>query len=617
MNIAIGSGKGGTGKTTLAVNLSHYLKNKPDIERQVSLIDCDVEAPNDKLFLNDPFLKEESIEDLRPEWNKDRCKGCGKCKEVCKYNAIARLPDKTLIFKELCHACGACHYMCPNNAISEESYEIGKLYKTEDDEDLFFVYGKLNIGEVASPSVVKAVKKNIKHKRINIIDAPPGTGCSVVATLDDTDFAILVTEPTPFGLHDLKLAALMTYKMKIPFGVVINRADKNDLIITDFLDKYQIPLLGKIPFNKKYAEAYSKGQILFKEYPELEENLNEIFYKTLDLKNSQPKEIEKTDFIKFKSEEEIDVNKYFTDKYKSRNIPENKKELMIISGKGGTGKTTVSAAFSVLAKERKNVSVFEDCDVDAADLHLLLNPEVLKDKDFSGGSVAVINSTACTGCGICVEKCRFDAIDYTADMKFKINKLKCEGCGFCALVCPHSAITEREEVNGREFISDTEYGPMAHAELGIAEENTGKLVASVRKESDEILDNLNSSLVIGDGPPGVGCPVIASITGINLGVVITEPTVSGMQDMVRVLQLTKHFNIRTKIIINKADLNLKMSKKIRLSAASFNSEIIAEIPFDKNINDALVNGKTIVEHGKGKALKEIKKAWNYINNNFL
>jgi len=280
---------------------------------------------------------------------------------------------------------------------------------------------------------------------------------------------------------------------------------------------------------------------------------------------------------------------------------------MIISGKGGTGKTTISAALSVLAgAETDNNKIFVDCDVDAADLHLLLKPEVIKKYNFSGSNVASINIEECTGCGRCAKLCRFNAIE-KFENKFTINELNCEGCGLCLIVCQDNAISEKEKINGQWFVSNTKHGQMIHARLGIAEENSGKLVSIVRTSAAELADKTGKKWILGDGPPGIGCPVIASITGVDTALVITEPTVSGIHDMTRTLELVKHFKIRAMVIINKADLNLEMVDKIKKTAELFNVEVIAEIPFDRNVNDALVAGKTIVEYGKGTAFKEIKK----------
>ena len=277
MKIVIASGKGGTGKTTVAVNLAYYLSNYEN--KKVKLLDCDVEAPNVHLFEKSKSFLTREVTEKKPVWNEDKCLACCKCKDICRYNAIAKVNKKIIIFKDLCHSCGACKYICPNGAITEEDYAIGKLNTVENASNYNLVYGELNIGETAAPSMVKAVKKNISGKDINIVDAPPGTGCSVVETIENSDAVVLVTEPTPFGLHDLKLAVELTEKIKVPYGIVINRSDGNDEIITDFLNEFSIPLLGKIPFKKEYAEAYSKGKILVDCFPKVKLQIIKIYNK--------------------------------------------------------------------------------------------------------------------------------------------------------------------------------------------------------------------------------------------------------------------------------------------------------------------------------------------------
>jgi MinD superfamily P-loop ATPase len=608
--ITIASGKGGTGKTTLAVNLAEYLQNNLQTGKKVKLLDCDVEAPNVHLFEKSKSFLTREVTEKKPVWNEDKCLACCKCKDICRYNAIAKVNKKIIIFKDLCHSCGACKYICPNGAISEEEYAIGKLNTVENASNYNLVYGELNIGETAAPSMVKAVKKNISGKDINIVDAPPGTGCSVVETIENSDAVVLVTEPTPFGLHDLKLAVELTEKIKIPYGIVINRSDGNDEIITDFLNEFSIPLLGRIPFKREYAEAYSKGKILVDCFPKVKLQIIKIYNNILKLIGTELQ----TRNIPILEELNIsdDLSETLVKKDSSENgiIP---KEIMIVSGKGGTGKTTVSAAFSVLSQQTsENRNIFTDCDVDAADLHLLLNPKVLEIKDFSGGHLAKINQENCIGCGKCLDHCHFDAINAADDLKFEVNDLKCEGCGLCLEVCPNNAIAEKRAINGQYYVSMTEFGPMVHARLGIAEENSGKLVFTVRSKAAELAENTGRGLIIGDGPPGTGCPVIASLTGVNLAIIVTEPTISGKHDLKRVLKLTKYFKIKSAIIINKSDLNCQMTEDIKELALQVGSEIIAEIPFDRNVNDALIEGKTIIEYRKGKAYIEVKNAWEKI-----
>ncbi len=281
------------------------------------------------------------------------------------------------------------------------------------------------------------------------------------------------------------------------------------------------------------------------------------------------------------------------------------KELVILSGKGGTGKTTITAAFASLAENM----VLCDCDVDAADLHLILKPDFNTTSDFKGGNEAVIDQDKCTECGRCIEVCRFDAVNSI----FQVDPIACEGCGVCVDLCPEQAIDFPETICGQWYISDTRLGPMVHARLGIAQENSGKLVSLVRQEAKKIAQKKNLTLILTDGPPGVGCPVIASIGQATSILIIAEPTVSGIHDMKRVGQLSRHFNIPAMILINKFDLNLDQTKKIETLAQKTNIKIVGKIPFDKTFTQAMIKAKTIFEYNKdSQASIEIRQIWNNI-----
>ena len=266
------------------------------------------------------------------------------------------------------------------------------------------------------------------------------------------------------------------------------------------------------------------------------------------------------------------------------------KEITIISGKGGTGKTTLTAVFASLAKNH----ILCDADVDAADLHLLMNPQVLEKFDFIGGGEASIDPEKCTECGICRQHCRFDAID--AD--FKVDPILCEGCGVCHYLCPEEAVAFAPKKCGEYFISDTRFGPMVHARLGIAEENSGKLVTRIRNTAREIAEKKGLDLILTDGPPGVGCPVIASLGGVDGIVAVSEPTVSGIHDLDRVVQLAKHFKIPVGFCINKFDLNEGVSEKLRQYAESTGAIYLGSIPFDPSFTWAMVQAKTLLEYDR-------------------
>ena len=277
------------------------------------------------------------------------------------------------------------------------------------------------------------------------------------------------------------------------------------------------------------------------------------------------------------------------------------RQIVIISGKGGTGKTVITGAFAALAKNK----VMADCDVDAADLHLLLEPSIKERHEFRSGKTAVIDKDKCVKCGKCIEICRFNAISED----FIVDGTSCEGCAFCSFACPVGAIKMEENASGEWFISDTRFGPMVHAKLGIAEENSGKLVSLVRKEAKQLAEKRNAGWVIVDGAPGIGCPVIASLSGIDCAVVVTEPTLSGLHDADRVINVAKHFGISAKLIINKYDLNLDMTEKIEQYCKDNNIGLIGRISFDKAVVEAMVKGKTIIEYAYGKAKKEISEVW--------
>jgi MinD superfamily P-loop ATPase len=281
------------------------------------------------------------------------------------------------------------------------------------------------------------------------------------------------------------------------------------------------------------------------------------------------------------------------------------KQLAVISGKGGTGKTSLVAAFAQLAHPAVSV----DCDVDAADLHLLLRPTETDSSAFEGGLTAEIDQDRCVQCGLCTAMCRFDAID--AD--FKVDPFLCEGCGVCHDQCPEQCITLTRETAGHWHIGNSRFGPFVNAKLGIAQENSGKLVAHIRKLAAEQAEKNGLDLMIIDGSPGIGCPVISSITGADLVLIVTEPTPSGLHDLMRVLSLTEHFSIPAAICINKYDLNRSMTEKIKQAAREKGAEYVGRIRFDPEITHAMVAEKTLIEWDKGPARNCVKSVWGRVS----
>jgi MinD superfamily P-loop ATPase len=281
------------------------------------------------------------------------------------------------------------------------------------------------------------------------------------------------------------------------------------------------------------------------------------------------------------------------------------KQLAIVSGKGGTGKTTIAAAFGSLAKNK----VVVDCDVDAADLHLLLQPKILIQEKYFGGRSPHVDLEKCTQCGLCTEVCRFHAIDNGV-----LDPISCEGCGFCSHICPENAIIMEEAFSGDWFISETSYGPFVHARLGIGEENSGKLVTVVRKKAVEIAREKNLGLILIDGPPGIGCPVTASLTGVNLILAVTEPTLSGIHDLERILKLAEHFKIPSMVCINKFDINLENSPQIISYCENNGSKLVGRIPYEPKVVEALVKKKTVMDYPCNEVQGIVQQMWKEVEN---
>jgi MinD superfamily P-loop ATPase len=280
------------------------------------------------------------------------------------------------------------------------------------------------------------------------------------------------------------------------------------------------------------------------------------------------------------------------------------REIVVLSGKGGTGKTSIVGAFAALAQHK----ILADCDVDAADLHLILRPELKEEHEFWSGQTAFIDKGVCTECGLCRDVCRFQAID-----NWIVDPVSCEGCGFCFHVCPVQAITMRENLAGHWFLSETRYGPLVHARLDIAQENSGKLVAMVRKQARKIAESEEASYIISDGPPGIGCPVISSLSGTDLALLVTEPSLSGIHDLERILDVCKHFGIITMVCINKYDINEDNTRRIERYCLTQGVEVAAKIPFDNVITEAMVHGVPVVDYTDNGVTHELERLWKLVS----
>ena len=600
INIAVSSGKGGTGKTFIATNIATVLSKRGE---RVRYLDCDVEEPNGHLFLNPKIEREDDVNLVAPlEVDKDKCINCGKCAEACSYNAIAVVKDKVLIFKELCHVCGACSIVCPTGAIIEKERKIGVL-KEGEGEGIKVYYALLETAEGGmSPRLVKRVKERA-GEGVNILDSSPGTSCPVVETVKDADLCVLVTDPTPFGINDLKLSVDMARAIGQEPLIVVNRAEYIDDSLKEYCSMEGLEIIGEIPDERKIAESYSRGEMAVENFPEIKDLFEKLASKMMDMVASPkktPRAMKRETHGSYEEPER--AKKYGT---QSGMKP---KELVIISGKGGTGKTSLAASFAALAEK----DVICDCDVDAADLHLVLSPKVKERGYFSGGVEARIEEAACTQCGKCAEACRFQAVERYEEeekTKYRIDKLACEGCGVCSLVCKYNAVKTKPAVNGEWFMSETRVGPMSHAKLGVAEENSGRLVTLVRDKAAILSKEFNRAEALIDGAPGTGCPVISSLTGADYVLAVTEPTVSGVHDLERALEVVRHFGIKSGVVINKFDLNEELTEKIKDLAFKYGTEYMGKIPYGKEITLAQMNRLSVVEYTNTPLTDSIKECW--------
>ncbi len=284
------------------------------------------------------------------------------------------------------------------------------------------------------------------------------------------------------------------------------------------------------------------------------------------------------------------------------------REIVVLSGKGGTGKTTIVACFAALAKSK----VLCDCDVDAANLHLLMSPQVVEEREFWGGQVASIDPEKCIECELCQLVCRSNAI-----RDFTVDPLACEGCAFCYHVCPEDAVTMNDHLDGHWFISRTRYGPMVHARLDPGQENSGKLVALIRDKAREIAQTQGLEFILSDGPPGIGCPVVSSLTGASQALVVTEPTPSGIHDLERILGVCRHFGVPAAVCINKYDLDERNTRSIEGFCRGADVPVLSRIPFDTVVTDAIVQGVPLVEYSPGPLSREIETLWHKLSESLV
>jgi MinD superfamily P-loop ATPase len=601
LKIAITSGKGGVGKTFAATCLAAVLSER----EKVRYIDCDVEAPNAHLFLKPNQIHSEKqtlpcIEGVDPE----KCSYCGQCAKACYFNAMVVGKKNAMAFAELCRWCGACQLVCPHDALRVGHRSIGTIYRgTVGTIDLHWATLQAGAGGM-TVRLIEQIKQKANNA-LTILDSPPGTSCAVVHTIRDADVVILVADPTRFGMHDLKLSVQLCRSMQIQPLVFVNRSGIGSLDqLRQWCHSENLPILAEIPDDRAIAELYSNGLLPIDHLVYLRQLFIQIAGKLLSL--PAPEQTAKTQSANAHAEAPFRNTNGSKTRAPVENPSVNPLEITVLSGKGGTGKTSLAACFAQLAQ-----SVVADCDVDAADMHLLLEPQVIESDTFIGGRVMSIDARRCSVCEKCIDVCEWNAITKTNGV-VSIDEEKCEGCGACVLVCLTKAIKTTPTQDGKWYWSATRHGNMSHAALEPGKENSGKLVTLVRKNAAAKSTGSNPLIVL-DGSPGTGCPVIASVGGAKAAVIVTEPTVSGLHDLKRILELTEHFKVRAGIIINKADINPQVSEHIKQFSQEHNAVILGELAYDPVFIEAQQQGQTVLEYQPDSDLsKTIKNIWKQI-----
>jgi MinD superfamily P-loop ATPase len=601
MRIAIAGGKGGTGKTTFATNLALALSAEG---RAAAYLDCDVEEPNGHIFLQPEIRRRIEVGIPVPKVDLSRCTYCGACSEACRFSAILTIGHKILTFPKLCHGCGGCMHACREQAIQEIMRPIG-VVEEGIASDLAFAHGRLDIGEPMSPPLIRAVLDAAPAGRTVVVDAPPGTSCPAIAAIKASDVVLLVTEPTPFGVSDLDLAVGMVRVLGVPLAVAVNRADVGDRQVFDFCKQQEIPIVFELNDDRRIAESYARGEMAIRTIPELVPRFQELARRLEELAvRPRPTTVQSA-----RSESPRSEPPPVPPSVRLAPRPSRRpRELVVLSGKGGTGKTSIVASFFALAEN----AVAVDCDGDAPDLHLVIEPEIQARWPFSGGKEARIDLDACTLCGVCVDYCRFGALRLLDGGMLDVNTVSCEGCGVCVDCCPEQAVTLVPSPGSEWFLSSTRHGPAVHARLGIAQGNSGKLVSLVRQEARALARVERRGLILIDGSPGIGCPVIASITGADMALLVSEPTLSAIHDLKRVADLCRQLRVPATVCINKADLNPDVAEHLAQEAERMGLPVLGRVRYDPAVTHAQLRRRSVVEYDDGPASVDIRNLWTRV-----
>lgn len=563
MRILFASGKGGAGKTTVTAGIAAFWPN-PAV-----LADADVEAPDLGLYLPHAFAEETPVGLEVPVRVTDACDLCGECTSICQFNAIKKLGGRIMPFSDMCHGCGGCTAVCAPHAIVTGERELGRIGFGALEDGRIFLEGRSRVGEAMTPPLIRALLRKAsacaaREKADLLIDAPPGVSCPVMTAAASADAVVLVIDPTPFGVHDFKLALRAFETLGKPMAAVINRSGQPSAAACEaeliaFCGEKACPSRPACPLIARPPHALPQDAI----------------------RCSTPR-----------------TGASACPKPLAPSAPFSREaimhEIVVLSGKGGAGKTSVTAALARAMSAREKIVVC-DYDVDAPDLHILLRPETEMSADFVSGHLAVFNSDNCIDCAQCLAFCRFDAIKQAAPCEYPVIEQLCEGCAVCVKLCPELAFDFVPRHCGEYYRSRTRFGTMIHAELTPGAENSGRLILLLKQEAAKAAQADGAEIILSDGTPGIGCPVISSLSGAALVCAVIEAGASGIADFKRLAELARRFRLPIAVIVNKADLSAEATEAAMQAARDAGAEVLGTLPFTPVFTEAMSRGEAVGE----------------------